>query len=557
LKRTFFDRNRIWIGLLASLIFVLLFVGIGFFSHADTTLSDKLFFIKQETSPVIVVTIEESTLSELGGWPLNRELYVKLIENLEEADAVIFDISFFDETENDELLAKALERENVFIASELVSTNKGIYEKKPIFNVKTGFVNVHSDPDGIARHAYLEFSANMFSAKSVELEVFNYLNSENIKFELESNKKNLLSYYGNKENFENYLFEEVYNGKISKELFQGKVVFIGSNVLNLHDFVNTPVKSNMPGVVYHANIYLNLVNDGFVSKLNPLIYSLLLVLIVFLIGRKLKAIYMPLIVLGLLIFTILLSIFLIGSNVLLSFFYPIVSVLAGYGLLLVFEYYFTSREKLRVRNLFGKYVSNNVVTHMLENPDKYSSFNAERRHITVVFADIRGFTKMSSGMEPEEIVELLNTYLDEMTEIIFKHGGTLDKYVGDEIMAVFNSPTDLENHEQKAFECAKEMQRHIVETNKKTGKDLKYGIGVNTGYAVVGSFGSRHRLEFGVLGDTINVGARFCSAAKGNEVVIGQSTHHGLTMKDKDNFIEEEYELKGKGNVKAYKWTYK
>jgi adenylate cyclase len=129
---------------------------------------------------------------------------------------------------------------------------------------------------------------------------------------------------------------------------------------------------------------------------------------------------------------------------------------------------------------------------------------------------------MSEKLQPEQVVEVLNRYLSKMTDIVFKHEGTLDKYVGDEIMATYNVPLDLEDHAVKAVQTAIEMQK----TAQSMGKELKYGIGINTGEAIVGNIGSSKRLDYTVIGDSVNLGARLCGKAEPNQILISESTNN-------------------------------
>jgi adenylate cyclase len=155
----------------------------------------------------------------------------------------------------------------------------------------------------------------------------------------------------------------------------------------------------------------------------------------------------------------------------------------------------------------------------------------EKKEITVLFSDIRGFTSMSEKMEPEQIVALLNEYLSEMNESIFAYKGTLDKFVGDAVMALFNTPAPLKDHALYAVKTAFDMKRRLAILNEKWAKEgrpqLKIGLGINTGYAVAGNMGSLKRMEYTVIGDTVNLAARLESATKalGAEILISENTY--------------------------------
>ncbi|MBI4744590.1 MAG: hypothetical protein HY776_07225 [Actinobacteria bacterium] len=188
-------------------------------------------------------------------------------------------------------------------------------------------------------------------------------------------------------------------------------------------------------------------------------------------------------------------------------------------------------ERKKITQLFSRYVAPQIVDEIISSFEREGlQLGGKRRMMTVLFADIRGFTSMSEQMEPEEVVGMLNMYLDKMTKVVFKHEGTLDKYIGDALMAVFNVPLDQANHALRAVATACEMQKEIKEINKELGYDdeltgLGYGIGINTGIAIVGNIGSSERMEYTVIGDTVNLAARLEGIASKGKVLISSSTY--------------------------------
>ena len=165
--------------------------------------------------------------------------------------------------------------------------------------------------------------------------------------------------------------------------------------------------------------------------------------------------------------------------------------------------------------------------------------------VTVLFADIRGFTALSENIEPEAVVELLNKYFTEMIEIIFKYEGTLDKIVGDELMVVYGSPVEIVNAEDKAVNTAIEMQSKLAKMNKYLSHPIDIGIGINSGKVICGNIGSEIRSDFTVIGDNVNLAARLCSFAKAKEIIISNNTFKNL---DSQHKLEEipPFSVKGK-----------
>ena len=180
----------------------------------------------------------------------------------------------------------------------------------------------------------------------------------------------------------------------------------------------------------------------------------------------------------------------------------------------------------KVKNTFKRYVSKQVVDELLDDDAKLN-LGGEERQVTILFSDIRGFTSMSENMSPENVVSTLNEYFSDMIDIVFKYNGTLDKIIGDELMIVYGAPISAEDDTQRAVTTAVEMQKQIIRLNKKRKKrkeiPISAGIGINRGVVVSGNIGSRDMMDYTVIGDTVNLGARLCSAAGPGEILISST----------------------------------
>ena len=192
----------------------------------------------------------------------------------------------------------------------------------------------------------------------------------------------------------------------------------------------------------------------------------------------------------------------------------------------------------KVKNTFKRYVSKQVVDNLLEDDTKLN-LGGEEREVTILFTDIRGFTSMSENMKPEEVVTTLNEYFSEMIDIVFKYNGTLDKIIGDELMVVFGAPLAAEDDTERALNTAVEMQNKIKELNnirkKRKEKPVLVGAGINKGYVVSGNIGSRDMMDYTVIGDTVNLGSRLCSAAGPGEIIVSKEV-----TKNQDNHFNFE-----------------
>ena len=213
----------------------------------------------------------------------------------------------------------------------------------------------------------------------------------------------------------------------------------------------------------------------------------------------------------------------------------------------------------KVKNTFKRYVSKQVVDNLLEDETKLN-LGGEEREVTILFTDIRGFTSMSENMEPEQVVMTLNEYFSEMIDIVFKHNGTLDKIIGDELMVVFGAPLAADDDTERALNTAVEMQNKIKELNdirKQRGEDpVLVGAGINKGFVVSGNIGSRDMMDYTVIGDTVNLGSRLCSAAGPGEIIVSKE----VIKNQEDKFLFKELEpilVKGKKDkINIFKVNY-
>ncbi len=182
----------------------------------------------------------------------------------------------------------------------------------------------------------------------------------------------------------------------------------------------------------------------------------------------------------------------------------------------------------KVKNTFKRYVSKQVVDEILDNEAKLN-LGGEKREVVVLFTDIRGFTSMSEKMEPEKVVTTLNEYFTDMIDIVFKHNGTIDKIIGDELMVVYGAPLSTKNDTERAIKTAVEMQQKIKELNKERKRrnegPICVGIGINRGDVISGNIGSRDMMDYTVIGDTVNLGSRLCSSAKPNEILVSKPVY--------------------------------
>jgi len=233
-------------------------------------------------------------------------------------------------------------------------------------------------------------------------------------------------------------------------------------------------------------------------------------------------------------------------------------MLHAYGIKFISEYL----QKQQIKKQFEHYLEPKMVKKLQDNPELLK-LGGETRELTFLFSDIRGFTPISEKFQtdPQGLTKLINKFLTPMTEIIMKNGGTIDKYMGDCIMAFWNAPLDCPNHREMAIKSALEMEEKLKELNDsgEFGDKLNIGIGINSGKAVVGNMGSNQRFDYSVLGDSVNLASRLEGVSKNynTTIVIGEDTYNGVS--DKFDFTKlDEVQVKGKSNkVSIYSVTSK
>jgi adenylate cyclase len=313
----------------------------------------------------------------------------------------------------------------------------------------------------------------------------------------------------------------------------GKILMVGSFSSGMaDDEKNTPM-GQMYGVEMHANALNTILTRNFLVPVPvwiPILTLLAAVLLVSFLSSRASALISLLVTVLLLLFGLVATYFLFDQW---SLVYPYTSfftgVLVTFLLVVVYRALTEEREKRKVRNVFSKYVSPDVVTELLAHPPELGGVDKE---LTVLFSDIRGFTSLSEGMSPQELVNHLNQYLTAMTDIIHQYKGTLDKYVGDEIMCFWGAPLEQPDHAVLATKCALKMMEVLGEMNAKwaENRQIRIGIGLNSGIMTVGNMGSQGRMNYTLMGDNVNLGARLEGTNKEylTNIIISENTYHYL-----------------------------
>jgi len=561
--------NRKWLIVVVIVLLVIASDAGNVFFNYESQMYDDFYQHPQETDErIVIIGIDDTSVSMLGQWPFDRSFHGELIDIIASGNPAVIGIDLmFDSYSNqasDEILSDAVKAAgNVVLAQQISYTPKingykqgsdTLISQFPelLAGTKVGHINAYPDSDRVVRRTHLFASQFLLESESYQYlpsfayEIFKtYVQNATITPEEKAQYEAILSAYdgessdlyidykGQPKEYDSLPFAIVYNEMIPPSYFEDKIVIIGPYANGLQDEYITPVVREQPmfGVEIHANIIQNLLDNSLkapVSKgINYGLISLLAVL-AFIISER----FTP--VKGLILNGVIAGGYLFAANkiyergYILELFYPLITMGLVYVVALAYHYLEQLNEKRKIRSLFGKYVAPQVVDKILEDSDSIN-LGGERRFISVLFVDIRGFTPLSEAAEPEEIVGILNQYLDLCENAIFNNLGTLDKFIGDATMAIYNAPLDLEDHAYYAVKTAWDMKQGAKalkeELLERYGKVVDFGIGVNTGYAVVGNIGSKRRMDYTAIGDTVNTSARLESNAKPGQILISQATY--------------------------------
>ena len=570
----------------ALLLAILTFTAVYFqwFTSLNLLLQDAIYQRENPVDPSIkIIAIDEKTLEALGQFETwTREPYAELIELLngsEYAPKVIgLDVLFVNEMgEEDQLLVDACKKySNIVMASNLVFSTKietkdGKSQVNPLHidmvetpfgqltgTVRTGFANaVQDSEDNSVRYALLERDGyQSFAAAIVRAAIESDEGTVDpvSTMPVDANNGIIIDYTGDVDSYEILSMIDVLEGKIPAEIFSNNIVLIGVHAAGMGDSYAVPVQkgAQMYGVEIHANIIQCLLEQRCLVNISTLwnaVFYAVLAFIFALLATRMK-IWMN--AFGAALITAaqyFLCLRLDEKGLVINIIVLPISLLVILVWSIVGKYASEVLHRRKIMYAFRKYVAPQVVDEISKNQNYQLKLGGEKRHIAVLFVDIRGFTPLSEALEPEQVVEILNEYLSLVTDAIFKNGGTLDKFIGDAAMAIFNAPFDSEDYIYKAVCAAKDIaagsDRIASKFMERFGKKVSYGIGVNCGYAVVGNIGSEFRMDYTAIGDTVNTAARLEANAKAGQILISEFVYDNLRERIEVTEIGE-IPLKGK-----------
>lgn len=574
---------------------------------------------KPISGKIVIVAIDEKSLKELGRWDdWSRNKFPEIISKIKNNGAKVIgvDVLFIEKSKDDSKLVKHINNgitvgsfvidfnlqrrvdvpdklknssyQNILQNKEqIIIGNDIIYPFEEVLKsyATLGHINMLPDDDGVVRRELVSIRYGDFVFPSFAIQIyklFKGIDDEDVllvpgqalflskqRINLDYYSAFLINYKGEEGTFPYISASDIYFDRIQKDFFKDKIVLVGATAIGLYDLRVTPLSQNMPGIEKHANVIENLIDNEFVN-IAPgyiLYLSLLAIYLLYLmLGTSLRVKGVSLLGLCIFIGYSFIAFFLFFYyRLYLNLVHPTMFNLTIFIGVVIYKYSIEEAQSREIKRIFSSYVSDKIVNELIKNPEM-AKLGGVKKDITVLFADVRGFTTFSEKHTPEEVVLYLNELLGEMTEVIMKYDGTLDKFVGDEIMALWNAPIEQDNHSLKAVKCAIEMirkNRVIADKWIKEGKEALYiGIGINTGEAVVGNMGAENKkMDYTAIGDTVNLGARVEALTRSlnADILITEYVYDKIKSFEKElenvNIIEcPPQQVKGKKDyIKVYK----
>jgi adenylate cyclase len=574
--------------LLGTLIVVLLLQIIALVPGATTPLErieysirDMLMRVRGPQSPssnIAIVAIDDFSFNWTGyQWPWPRSYLAEIVDQVRAGGGKVvgLDIFLFEpdkEPQNDQALADSLGKMPAAITPIQII-------KKPVdtFTVSTlsqplsvyqsvlkgsGITAFTRDEDAIVRsvRAYDTYNDKIYYHWAFEIARL-YLGidppSNPTSTDIQFNGQNvplragqlLVNYAGPAETYPTYSASNVHDGVTLEEnpdAFRDKIVLIGATTVTMQDVYPTPFSAQVPtpGVEIVASAVDTLISGKFLQEAPPWV-AFIAIFIAALIATLISRVKQPSLTITLLIAAMLgyLGVVLFSFlklHYILPTMTPQIMLFLGVILPTLEQAVSQELEKRRVRNLFSRFISPEMVDQMMSTQD-LNSLN-KRSDISIIFSDIRGFTTLSEKLSPEDVVALLNPYLEAMSKVIYKHGGTVDKYEGDAIIAFFGEPVPFKDHAVRALRAALDMRVALDELRKQWEQEgrhsqIEMGIGINSGEVFVGLLGSAQRINYTVIGDNANLASRLQDLTKTYAwpILISESTYQQV----KDEFDAE------------------
>jgi adenylate cyclase len=529
--------------------------------------SDIALFREQPSpSSIVIAQIDEQSLQTLQRSPQPNLLHAQAVTNLKAAGAlvIVYDLLFTEPSPDDAAFAEAIRSaENVILPVAGVQPIGTSPSERYVHQAtlappealraaaqQLGHVNFPPDDDGVLRRIplYIEgVSGDSYSSLLVSALYARTRTKAPAASPIEDGKVQVLNqripvdeagamrplFTARLEDFERVSYADAMSGRLTAGSLQGKTVLIGLTAEATGDTHITPLSgSPEPGVVVLANVLDSLEDGVYVREAGAGIVALSLLPLVavtmYAVPRfNVRVTALLLVLVAILAYLLYIALFNSDQKVIMNFVYPALLLPAMSLVGLGYRFAAERTDRRELGDLFGRYASPQVMHQLTESADRGElNLGGTLREVTVLFADLRGFTGVSERLPPDEVVRFLNAAFDIMITSIVRNEGIVNKFGGDMVMGVWNAPNDVDDHAVKACRAAAEALAEMAAQGLAIpdDPDAKFGFGINSGEAVAGNVGSAGRLEYSVIGDPVNVGSRLCGIAGGGEIYIGERT---------------------------------
>jgi adenylate cyclase len=542
---------------------------------------------------IVIVDIDEASLAGMqetvGRWPWPRSVHGELIEGLERQQprAIVFDVLFsekdIDRPGSDRDFNAALEnRSNVYfpmvrLSQENDRTGVPIAKIASLLDIqrtalaapgarialvpplvvnekhwRTGIVNFNEDVDGVGRRYWISMPAYGWRIPSLPARI-----ARDLGFPVPQEDAMTLHWRGAKGSFRHVRYADLYDDfarrrkERPQDEFKGSIVIVGSTAPMLHDMRVTPIDSLYPGPEVLATAIDNLKNRRWMRPTPAYAEMGLAILLLAFVWEAFRLRRYPLeigVALGVISALLVAASYLaLGAVRLFPVFTPLAFAWSLYFYGSVLAHINERKAREHAVRLFSRFLDPNVVKKIVDQGETVESLSGKTREISILFSDIRGFTTMSETRPADEIVQLLNSYFSRQVEVIFRHGGTLDKFIGDCIMALWGAPLDDARHAEHAVAAALEMERVLEDFKAKlgaAGAEFDVGIGIHSGSAVVGFIGAEQKLDYTAIGDAVNLASRI-------EGLTKKAKSRILVSRDTAEACHNAFEFRSRGKYKV------
>jgi len=546
------------------------------------------------TKSVVIIAIDNKSVKEIGRWPWSREIIGGLITGMAEygVKVTVLDVVFSEKQNpaSDLVLAESFALSGNIIAGHFFRNEVNPVDPDVLAQIQSskiqqlqiddgvtavplieyanmdaniasisqaalgyGFFNVIADSDGLFRQLPLLMLYKGEVYPSLVLQALQHFTRENAQVDIGSsgvrpiklgkyiipcNQDGALSvnFYGPGGTIKTYSAVDVIKKRLPPNELDGTLAFVGFTEIGIYDVRPTPFDSVFPGVEIHASVAANALEQRFILHNSSTVFVERTILFILPLILALLLGLAPSATVGFISGSGLCLLFLAANYLLFSRYLIDISILTplmALGLTSLSSEIYRSlvvdRKGRYMKKAFSNYVSADLVAQIMKNPDSLK-LGGEKREISILFSDIRGFTTLSEKLSPEELVQVLNEYLNPMTQIVLEEKGTLDKYIGDAVMAIYNAPLDVEGHADHACRSALKMMAKLSELNQsfveRGIQTIDIGIGINTGDAVVGNMGAAMRFDYTAIGDNVNLASRLEGLNKlyGTHIIVSEST---------------------------------